>query len=58
MESLTHPYFRPILMQNLVSVTLYPNITGNVKVIDHLNRNEGIVSRIRVNNIEKVEPRT
>ena len=40
------------------SVTLYPNITGNVKAIDHLYRNEGIVSRIRVNNTEKVEPRT
>ncbi|HEX9896376.1 MAG TPA: hypothetical protein VGA85_01775 [Dehalococcoidales bacterium] len=38
------------------SVTLYPNITANVKAIDHLYRNEGIVSRIRVNNIEKVQP--
>ncbi len=36
------------------TVSLYPNITGNVKAIDHLYRTTGIESRIRVNNIEKV----
>ena len=38
------------------SVSLYPNNTGNVKAIDHFYRNSGIVSRMRVNNTEKVEP--
>lgn len=38
------------------TVNLYPNITGTTRSIGHLFRTEGVTNRLRVNDIEKIEP--